>query len=409
MRKTGKVAQPTPEEIRQRRMEQARAIKGDGFLFSGNRQQCVPADLLLDRRLTPLERNTWQVFRLLLNEDGLTAFPTYEELRKYLSASPGALASPETVSRVLTILRLTRWLSLVRRRRDQLTGRPLGNVYVLHDSPLTPYEAMELDPNYLELLGQSLTSKSKAVGTIVQIVLEEIAQDPALQAKGVPTRLELLQQRLAARDTEASYPQDGSAVDPIVDPKKGLQFCTTESVVPMKAAQNKEVDRLRWGLQQDSTVRSSSIYKKRTTGKNLSTVEAPSENVSTSPASESIRLPQFFTRLRAEEQQGALMALGSLRPDLQQTVLDEWAARCHTDPIRKPANYLFGMVQKAIRGQFNATRCTPDITHRPAPSASPKPSPAPAPQASPEVAREYMSRIRDMLRIQGPPERPKPP
>jgi hypothetical protein len=33
------------------------------------------ARLFLDRRLTPLERNAWQVFRLMLNDDGVTAFP----------------------------------------------------------------------------------------------------------------------------------------------------------------------------------------------------------------------------------------------------------------------------------------------------------------------------------------------
>jgi hypothetical protein len=34
----------------------------------------------------------------------------------------------------------------VRRRRDPKTGRILGNLYVLHDEPLTPFEAMQLDP-----------------------------------------------------------------------------------------------------------------------------------------------------------------------------------------------------------------------------------------------------------------------
>jgi len=48
---------------------------GDAFLFSGNRHETVPRRLFLDRRLTPLERNAWQVFRLMLNDDGVTAFP----------------------------------------------------------------------------------------------------------------------------------------------------------------------------------------------------------------------------------------------------------------------------------------------------------------------------------------------
>ncbi|MBN0203843.1 hypothetical protein JTL45_35305, partial [Pseudomonas aeruginosa] len=63
---------------------------GDGFLFSGNRHESVPRRLFLDRRLTPLERNAWQVFRMMLNEDGVTAFPTYEQLRPWLASMPCA-------------------------------------------------------------------------------------------------------------------------------------------------------------------------------------------------------------------------------------------------------------------------------------------------------------------------------
>lgn len=96
----------------------------DGFIYSGNRHESVPRALFLDRRLTPLERNTWQVVRMMLNDDGVTTFPTYNQLRPYLASMPCAeQASHETVARALTLLRLTRWLSLVRRRRDPQTGR----------------------------------------------------------------------------------------------------------------------------------------------------------------------------------------------------------------------------------------------------------------------------------------------
>ena len=47
------------------------AASGDAFLFSGNRHESVPRRLFVDRRLTPLERNAWQVFRLMLNDDGV--------------------------------------------------------------------------------------------------------------------------------------------------------------------------------------------------------------------------------------------------------------------------------------------------------------------------------------------------
>ena len=171
---------------------------GDAFLFSGNRHESVPRRLFLDRRLTPLERNAWQVFRLMLNDDGVTAFPTYEQLRPWLASMPCAgQASHETVARALTLLRLTRWLSLVRRRRDPKTGRILGNLYVLHDEPLTPFEAMQLDADYLALVSQSLGHSAKAVQVVGLNTLQEIADDPMLSGRTLPSRLQVLAERLA--------------------------------------------------------------------------------------------------------------------------------------------------------------------------------------------------------------------
>ena len=67
----------------------------------------MTAFVLVYRALTgPLERNAWQVFRLMLNDDGVTAFPTYEQLRPWLASMPCAgQASHETVARALTLLR----------------------------------------------------------------------------------------------------------------------------------------------------------------------------------------------------------------------------------------------------------------------------------------------------------------
>jgi len=192
------------------------ATRADGFLFSGNRHDSVPRALLLDRRLTPLERNAWQVFRLMLNDDGITAFPTYERLRPWLASTPCAgSASHETVARALTILRLTRWLSLVCKRRDPKTGRILGNVYVLHDEPLTPFEAMQLDSDYLQLVSQALNHAAKAVQVVGNHTLQEIADDPLLRERHVPTRLDVLTRRLTQQgigQTE-SYPQVTHAPD----------------------------------------------------------------------------------------------------------------------------------------------------------------------------------------------------
>jgi hypothetical protein len=152
------------------------------------------------------------VFRLQLNDDGVTAFPTYDQLRPYLASMPcAAQASHETVARALTLLRLTRWLSLVRRRRDPKTGRILGNLYVLHDEPLTPFEAMQLDADYLGLVSQALTHAAKAVQIVGMNTLKEIAEDPLLSGRTLPTRCRCWRSAWRAwHGPTPSYPQEGA-------------------------------------------------------------------------------------------------------------------------------------------------------------------------------------------------------
>src|SRR3546814_12455977 len=98
-------------------------------------------------------------------------------------------ASHETVARALTLLRLTRWLSLVRRRRDARTGRILGNLYVLHDEPLTPFEAMQLDPDYLQLVSHALGHSAKTVQIVGLPTLKEIGEDPMLAGRSDERRV----------------------------------------------------------------------------------------------------------------------------------------------------------------------------------------------------------------------------
>ena len=88
-------APPTPPAPRGAAAASLAAPVSDGFLYSGNRHESVPRALFLDRRLTPLERNAWQVFRLQLQSDGVTAFPTYDQLRPYLASMPDMITHDE--------------------------------------------------------------------------------------------------------------------------------------------------------------------------------------------------------------------------------------------------------------------------------------------------------------------------
>ncbi|MFW7343952.1 STY4528 family pathogenicity island replication protein [Pollutimonas sp. H1-120] len=352
----------------------------DGFLYSGNRHESVPRRLFLDRRLTPLERNAWQVFRLLLNDDGVTAFPTYEQLRPWLASMPcGAQASHETVARALTLLRLTRWLSLVRRRRDPKTGRILGNLYVLHDEPLTPFEAMQLDPDYLELVSQSLSHSAKAVQIVGLNTLQEIADDPLLQGRTLPSRLYVLAQRLQQDAPDKSYPQEGDRHESEEGGSgllRNVEAPSSESEAGVKPASNGTLP----NPKRDRTVREVSIKEVRT-----------AEPVR---GAQNLRLPQRFGQLKQEQQAGTLVALRQVDESLRQAVLDEWATRCHNQVVRNPAGYLFGIIQRAISGDFKPWA---GKSKGPAPTKAPTSESAPREVVPPEVAMEHLNRLRKLV------------
>ena len=360
---------------------QGTAPSQDSFLFSGNRHESVPRALFLDRRLTPLERNAWQVFRLQLNDDGVTAFPTYDQLRPYLASMPcGAQASHETVARALTLLRLTRWLSLVRRRRDPRTGRILGNLYVLHDDPLTPFEAMQLDPDYLGLVSQALAHAAKAVQIVGMHTLKEIAEDPLLTGRTLPTRLQVLAQHMARHGwTTASYPQEDvghESEEGQEAPLRNGERPSSESEVGSKPAPDGSLR----NPKEDRTVRKDRIDEVRT--------------VPRAKALQNLRLPERFLRLKEEQQAGAMIALQQVDEPLRQAVLDEWAARCRGSTVRNPAGYLFGIIQKAIRGEFKAWAGQAVHENGPATPLSPGDS-----ASTREVALQHLAKLRDKLQL----------
>ena len=97
----------------------------------------TPKALLLDERLTPLERNAWLTFRALASSDG-TVVLSYDALRKYLPSAPGSKqAALETVSKAVLCLRLSTWIALVEYRRNPMTGFSMASRYTVRNQPLT--------------------------------------------------------------------------------------------------------------------------------------------------------------------------------------------------------------------------------------------------------------------------------
>lgn len=106
--------------------------------------------------------------------------PSYDELQKLLSSPGSGQASRDTVSRALTMLRLTGWLSLCKRVRDT-GGRVRGNIYAQHDEPVSAKDAEMFDPGWLDMVGKACQHKYREVSDTAFHVLNGILDDPMMR------------------------------------------------------------------------------------------------------------------------------------------------------------------------------------------------------------------------------------
>ncbi|CAK7032529.1 MAG: hypothetical protein MESAZ_03013 [Saezia sanguinis] len=360
-------------------MTHSEAPPNDGYIYSGNIHESVPRTLFLDRRITPLERNAWQVIKMQIEPGGITSMSTYEGLRPYLTSMPGAQkASFETVGRAITLLRLTRWISLIKRRRAD-NGAVQGNLYMLHEEPLSVYEAIQLDAEYFSLLCRCITHRSKAVQRVAQMVLKEIEEDAQLADKKLPTRLEILLGRSVTQAQNQKLSTDRHSEVSQNHLLRNREKPTSESEAGVKPASEA-------ALRNPKSVHSSNS----------------SININTTTAkTPAFDLPPRFLLLKKEQQQGALTAMRTLKPDMQRQIVDEWCRHCERKAIGKPAAYLMGMIQKALQGEFNllAEPAKPVPSVKPVPPAStgtPTDTKADC-QADREKAQVYIDQIKALV------------
>ncbi|EIS0299427.1 helix-turn-helix domain-containing protein [Salmonella enterica] len=202
------------------RMQERLAMRNDvqagqersGLLFMGNVHDAYPRALLLDTRLSPLDKIAWMMIRQYALQNDGAIFPSYDELQQLL-ASPGAgLASRGTVSRALTMLRLTGWLSLCKKVRDG-KGRVRGNIYAQHDEPLSARDAETFDPGWLDMVADACRHKSRAVNETAWQVLTSIQDDPMMRHRH--SRVTMIAERLTRLSDAAQFAriQSGTKIE----------------------------------------------------------------------------------------------------------------------------------------------------------------------------------------------------
>lgn len=346
----------------------------------------TPKALLLDERLTPLERNAWLTFRALASSDG-TVVLSYDALRKYLPSAPGSKqAALETVSRAVLCLRLSTWIALVEYRRNPMTGFSMASRYAVRNQPLTFVEACLEDDDYLPLLERALSHSSATIRQLAQSILDEAMRQPdALERLPVAARERIEQLRGNDDDPDPSGPSGSPPPDsrsPImnrpVEARDGIPKAAPASTATVRTVE-KEV------LKEVHTYR-------------------PQSEVQVSSSD----LPIRFRQLPQDQQQILMARLRGLALEQRQAVLAEWDARCASGGVHNAIAYLYGLIKKAVNGMFKlwaarksalqhgAAKAPSGLQVSP-PTASAFPDVPAVKPASRDVVEQSLAQIRQIL------------
>jgi hypothetical protein len=299
--------------------------------------------------------------------------------------------------------------------RNDLSGQVLGNVYLLHDEPVTPAEAVEFDKTYLQLLAQSIEHPTKVIREVAEIAWNEFAADPDVGQR-LPSRLDIIESRMNSQSwTKAQAPAALQA------PEFGIRTQQNMAQSPLSSATelskndgeriafepSSESELSRKSLGSDSVRRPNSYSTYTDTNKNVCKRSVHVPLTSNDIAAD---LLEALHRLPVDQKQNALVALQKIPADMKPALIKQWVHRCDTGGIRNPLGYLMTLVGMAVRGEFNS-QWNPDdkakaspgdqVASNPLNSAS-QPTKAVALARSPESIQTAKHTLSGMLHLLKP-------
>ncbi|KOY62456.1 hypothetical protein AM629_08290 [Photorhabdus heterorhabditis] len=326
------------------------------LLYLGNMHGAMPRQLMLDTRLSPLDKMAWIMIRLYAQQNTGAVFPTYDELQLQLASPHSGKASRETVSRVLLMLRITGWLSLCKRVRDE-KGRVRGNIYAQHDESLTFHDAEALDPSWLDTVGEACRHKNRAMSQTAWAVLMEIKDDPMMRHRR--SRIELLENRLGQVQTPQQMAALQTACLPGSEtelnqkgrnrPGSGYEFSTgtggdnpnSETELSLKS---KGYDRVR---------QPNGYVRHFTQSVNKNTYVAPSDG--DDPMDKPL-LPTMLSKQLSNDDISMLTEqLQALPPAQRHLVLESLRAPLENGSLKNPVGYLLTLMKRARQGALRSS------------------------------------------------------
>ncbi|URL16126.1 STY4528 family pathogenicity island replication protein [Pantoea ananatis] len=346
------------------RMEKSlerRAVNGDagqersGLLFMGNVHDAFPRRLFLDTRLSPLDKTAWVMIRLYAQQNEGAVFPTYDELQAQLASAHSDKASRETVSRTLLMLRLTGWISLCKKVRDE-GGRVRGNIYAQHDEPLGYRDAETFDPGWLTLVEQSCQSKNKSVRMTALAIVNDILLDKSMRHRH--SRLALIESRLNAPSTPLAMMRKSNAARQ--DSKNELSQKPREAPPEILSSESElSQDKGARTLSTDSELSLKSGTYNRVRKSNHNVRSFTQSVIKTTYVADAPVLPDsFLTMLSSEDRQMVCEQFGALPVPVADALSGLLQEQLRKGRLANPAGWMFAMLKRARQGEFRQSEAT---------------------------------------------------
>ncbi|CAI1228582.1 STY4528 family pathogenicity island replication protein [Serratia quinivorans] len=375
-----------------------------GLLFMGNVHDSIPRRLLLDTRLSPLDKTAWIMIRLYAQQNQGAVFPTYDELQLQLASPFNGKASRETVSRVLLMLRLTGWLSLCRRVRDD-KGRVKGNIYAQHDEPLSARDAETLDPTWLDTVAMGCAHKNRTISQTAWAVLSDIQNDPTMRHQ---------HSQMAAIAERLGSPQTPQQMAVRVSQRQAPPPSSDAELSKKSPGSDTELSQIKPGSDTELSVKQGSktpssfselILESATYGASTQ----PNCNVRsfTQSVNKTTYVPELPAELQssmaADDQRQVVAQLQALPEACARQVLESLGQAMAKGSLNNPTGWLLAVIKRARNGELYASAKSPEPA-RPVPAREIPSSVAPAKPAGPVrenlASRDHVSGVVAKLRQQ---------
>lgn len=375
-----------------------------GLLFMGNVHDSIPRRLLLDTRLSPLDKTAWIMIRLYAQQNQGAVFPTYDELQLQLASPFNGKASRETVSRVLLMLRLTGWLSLCRRVRDD-KGRVKGNIYAQHDEPLSARDAETLDPTWLDTVAMGCVHKNRTVSQTAWSVLSDIQNDPTMRHQ---------HSQMAAIAERLGSPQTPQQMAARVSQRQENIPSSDAELSKKSPGSDTELSQIKPGSDTELSVKQggktpSSLSELMLKSVSYGTSTKPNCNVRS--FTQSVNKTTYVPELPAELQNSIAMddqrqigvQLKALPAEVARQVLESLGQAMAKGSLNNPTGWLLAVIKRARNGELYASAKSPEPA-RPVPRRQIPCSAVPAKPTGPVrqhmASRDHVSGVVAKLRQQ---------